>query len=135
MRFASSRIREICEEILELKEEDSDDLENQLKELKEELRVTRLNKKKSFNTWKIITEAEEACQTLVDMAGDVEIDKDVQFVTTIKRSVGSMSSISCDAMSPKRTGSTSISSAGNNKKSKNKLSPKKVNFTSPTRRP
>ena len=74
LRFAASRINEIREELKELKEdaESDDDIDSETEELKKELKTTRQSKKDSYQNWQVVTEAEEARRTMLDIEGDEE---------------------------------------------------------------
>ena len=72
MRYYSSRIKEIVDELKELREDgDSDDeKENEVKQLKSELKSVRRSKKNAFQNWTVVTQAEEVRRTMVTIADD-----------------------------------------------------------------
>ena len=64
MRYYSSRIKEIVDELKELREDgDSDDeKENEVKQLKSELRSVRRSKKNAFQNWTVKKQGEQWLQ-------------------------------------------------------------------------
>ena len=72
MRYYGTRIKEIRDEMKELMEDADSDSENvkSMKELKHELKLARAAKKDAFQNWKVVTEAEEARRSLLDIADE-----------------------------------------------------------------
>ena len=72
IRYYGTRIKEIRDEMKELMEDAGSDSENveSMKELKHELKIARAGKKDAFQNWKVVTEAEEARRSLLDIADE-----------------------------------------------------------------
>ena len=68
MRYYSSRIKEIVDGLKELREDDKK--EEEIKQLKSELKSVRKSKKNAFQNWKVVTQAEEAWRTMITMEYD-----------------------------------------------------------------
>ena len=82
LRFAAARIKEIKEELQEIKDDSDsdDDKKSKIHDLKQELKMTRESKKDSYQNWKVVTEAEEARRVLLNT--EVDIPKDADSIST-----------------------------------------------------
>ena len=82
LRYAESRIKEIKEELKELKDnsdsgsDSDDDVETKTKELKGELKKTRVPKKESFRNWNIVCDADEERRTQLDIQMNIALRKE-----------------------------------------------------------
>ena len=72
MRYYGTRIKEIRDEMKELMEDADSDSENveSMKELKHELKLARASKKDALQNWIVVTEAEEARRSLLDIVDE-----------------------------------------------------------------
>ena len=82
MRYQTSRIKEIKDELIELRDDSDEDEDNAVAiiELKREMKEVRKDKKDSYKNWKIVTDAEEGRRTLLDMDDD-DVDDSVDLAT------------------------------------------------------
>ena len=97
MKMSTTRVNEIRVEIQDLKDDlendgDEDDIKEQQRELKNELKLLRYDKKSLYSRWKVMTDAEEARQTLLDIESDEE--DEVRVVNIVNNSPGALSSVS-----------------------------------------
>ena len=78
MRYAASRIREVREEISELKEDeiDGDNTQTEIFVLKNELKDTRTKRKRMHKQWEEVTDEEEKRRTMLDLE---ENNKEMDF--------------------------------------------------------
>ena len=92
MRYYSTRIKEINDELRELRQEaknGDDNIEYQA-ELKEELKKVRKSKKEAFSNWSIVSETEEGRRALLEMEDEDNAPAvTADTVSTISKSVES----------------------------------------------
>ena len=94
MKMATTRVNEIHVEIQGLKDDldnggDEDDIKQQQNELRSELKLLQYDKKSLYNRWKVMTDAEEARQTLLNIESDEE--DEVGVVNVVNNSPGALS--------------------------------------------
>ena len=92
MRYYSTRMKEITDELRELRQEakDGDDNIEYQAELKEELKNLRKSKKEAFSNWSIVSETEEGWRELLEMEDEDNAPAvTADTVSTISKSVES----------------------------------------------
>ena len=77
LKFTTSRIKEIKEEIRELKDEagSDDDIDDELKELKSELKSCKESRNSLYTSWKALSDEEVARRTQLQTSTDTHLDK------------------------------------------------------------
>ena len=83
MRYHTSRIKEISEELKELREDGNND-QDTVDELKKEIKKARLAKKDAFQNWQVVTDAEEGRRTLLDIQDNDEYTSSVDLTTHLE---------------------------------------------------
>ena len=100
LKYQTSRIKEIQDEIREVREDGDGDIDvNVLSELKRELKESWKAKKEAYEKWSVITDAEEGRRTLMDMNDDndgiVTVEPYVDCMKSIESGSSLTESVQC----------------------------------------